>query len=367
MPMKCLGLVVHSLFFSQSLTETLVAILFSSNSSDTIIGTHDNYCSKCITYLQHRASLLSEVIDSLCCLSPNVSRMLCPQESFLVPSLLRVIAELSFAVEDNQSPLCTESTSTALKTLTSLTHENSVACDQIVSSYCWEFPLPTIPRDSASSSQITGLDIIFSYLFKTASLEQSTSSQYKTNYDNIIFCLNIMTNIVEMVPNPTKSMIENTVVNEGWLCAEFSVQTSGLSWLARWVVSKTLGFRNSVMKGSFGSGTEASSAGEMNELQMGEEDNLVTSGNGFVLLACLMTGDDMIQSQGIQNEILKELPIDGDGNCGGIQFMIKSLKAFCNFYHYSVGDLSVAVIAPVVKLITGLEKMNLEECNGNGS
>ena len=41
--------------------------------------------------------------------------------------------------------------------------------------------------------------------------------------------------------------------------------------------------------------------------------------------------------------------------------MIKTLKAFCNFYHYSVGDLSVAVIAPVVKLIAGLEKIDMVE------
>lgn len=342
--------------YSRSMAETLVAILLSSKSTVRNSHTHGNPCPKCITYLQHRASSLSEIIDSLCCLSPNASLTLSLQESFLVPSLLRAIAELSFAANHDQSPLCYESISTALKTLTSLTHENSLACDQIVNSYCWKILLPAQSQDSGLSNKITGLDIIFSYLFKTVLSSQSKKVSHKTNYDSIIFCLNILTNVVEMVPNLTKSMIENIVVNEGLVCAE-----SGLSWLARWVVSKTLGFQGSVMKGSFGSQAAASSTGDVSELETGEEDNLVTSGNGFVLLAYLMADDDTFPSHSIRNIILRELPSDKAGNSGGIQFMIKMLKAFCNFYHYSVGDLSVAVIAPVVKLISGLEKMELVE------
>jgi hypothetical protein len=37
--------------------------------------------------------------------------------------------------------------------------------------------------------------------------------------------------------------------------------------------------------------------------------------------------------------------------------MKNTLKAFCNFYHYSLGDLSVAIVAPVGQLITELERM----------
>ncbi|KAL3763869.1 hypothetical protein ACHAW5_000415 [Stephanodiscus triporus] len=337
-------------YLSRSMSETLAAILLSNNGKN---------CPACITYLQDRACSLSEAIDSLCCLSPNVSITLSLRESLLVPSLLRSVAELSFGVEDDLSPLYFESTTTALKTLTSLTHENSVACDQMINSYSWKIPLPTLSRDGMSSCQLTGLDIIFSCLFKTASLKQTRGAhQQKMDYDNAIFCLNILTNIVEMAAGITKSMIENIVVEERCSSAEGSVRTSGLSWLTRWVVSKTLGFQDSVMKGSFGSKTGST---DDNELESGEEENLVTSGNGFVLLAYLIVDDGSSSgrtSKSIRDTILKELPIDNTGNSGGIYFIIKALKAFCNFYHYSVGDLSVAVIAPVIKLISGLEKMD---------
>ena len=334
--------------YSRSMSETLVAILVSFKNT----GFNGKSCSTCTSYLHQRASSLSELIDSLCCLSPSVSIALSPQESNLVPSLLRAVAELSFVIEDKQSSLQLESTLTVLKTLTSLTHENSVACDQMLNSYCWKIPLPA-SGSSRLKGQITGLDIVFSYLFQTAT-HQSNISLRKICYDNIIFCLNILTNIVEMVPNPTKSMIERIVVDE--LFIQASTGTAGISWLARWIVSKTLGFQDSVMRGSFGSETETTPV-DINELKSGEEDNLVTSGNGFVLLACLMI--DEFPSKSIRDRILKEVPSDRNDNSGGIQFIIKTLKAFCNFYHFSVGDLSVAVIAPVIKLIAGLEQMDL--------
>ena len=202
--------------------------------------------------------------------------------------------------------------------------------------------------------------IVIYKIFNLASLKQTKSAhQQKMDYDNAIFCLNIITNTVEMAPVVTKSMIEKIVVEEGCASAEASVRTSGLSWLTRWVVSKTLGFQDSVMKGSFGS---QGSSTDDTELESGEEENLVTSGNGFVLLAYLIVDDGIpsgSSSRSIRDIILKELPNDEDGKSGGIQFIIKALKAFCNFYHYSVGDLSVAVIAPVIKLIAGLEKTDL--------
>ena len=338
-------------YYSRSMSETLAAILLSNSGKN---------CPICISYLQDRACSLSEAIDGLCCLSPKVSNALSLQDSFLVPSLLRTVAELTFGVKDNWSPLYFESITTALKTLTSMTHENEVACDQLTNSYSWEFPLPTSSQDNTSSNQITGLDIIFSYLFYIASSKQARSAhQQKMDYDNSIFCLNIITNTVEMAPDVTKRMIGKIAIDEGCTSTKASTRSSGLSCLTQWVVSKTLGFQDSVMKGSFGS--KASSADD-NALDLGEEENLVTSGNGFVLLAYLIVDDGPhsgLSLNNIRDVILKELPFDSDGKSGGIYFMIKALKAFCNFYHYSVGDLSVAVIAPVIKLIAGLEKMSI--------
>mmetsp|Transcript_37276 Transcript_37276/g.78612 ORF Transcript_37276/g.78612 Transcript_37276/m.78612 type:complete len:1022 (+) Transcript_37276:132-3197(+) len=346
--------------YSRSMSETLLAILLLSKPTvERDAGCIT--CSNCTNYLQCRASTLSEVIDSLCCLSPNVSIALSVDELFLVPSLLRLIAELVFSSTDNDMISC-ESVSTALKTLTSLSHENSDACDQIIRSYCWEIPLPASSSRSTHKTQVTGVDILFSYLFKVVTFSNAVgNSTHKSNYDNTIFCLNIMTNISEMVPYKMKTLLEHTTLNEMTICPESNASFSGLSWLAKWVVSKTLGFQESVMNGSFGLEGEVRVDVAANDLDPGEVDNLVASGNGFVLLACLMMDDGTSLLKNIRDIIVKELPVDSEGSSGGIQFMIRTLKAFCNFYHYSVGDLSVAVIAPVVKLIAGLQSLHDQE------
>ena len=217
---------------------------------------------------------------------------------------------------------------------------------------------------NSSDQTTTGVCIIFSYLLKVASTKQGKSSTNHDDerdksierylYDTTIFCLNILTNIVEMVPHSAKYMIEHITVNDEGVNA--------ITWLSRWVVSTTAGFRKSIMKGSFGSQGETEESTGGDELKAGEEGNLVTAGNGFVLLAYLMLEDESSSSSAsIRDAVIKELPIDESGASGGIQYMIKTLKAFCNFYHYSVGDLSVAVIAPIVKLIAGLQKLDVAE------
>jgi len=331
--------------YSRSMSETLLAILISMNSHGITC------CFECTSYLQKRAFALSEVIDSLCCLSPNVSVTLSNHESCLVPSLLRVILEISLSMNDDWPSLYVDAASAALKTLTSLTHENSVASGQMLESLPWESSGSTSSQDSTSTNHTTGVGIVFSYLFRTVSLMQTKQAHHKMMYDHAIFCLNILTNTVEMDPDQAKRVIEAIIVD-----VDGDDHQSGLSWLTRWIVSTTSGFRESVMKGSFGS---SASTNDDNELKTGEDDNLVTAGNGFVLLAYLMIGDD-VSSRNNRDIILEELPIDQNRISGGIQFIVKVLKAFCNYYHYTVGDISVAVIAPVVKLITGLELFDLQ-------
>ena len=223
------------------------------------------------------------------------------------------------------------------------------------------------PQNCSPTKNINGVEIIFNFLINTASLMQASSSSahHKMMYDHTIFCLNILTNTVEMDPDRAKVMIGTIVVDEGFFSTKQSGKISGLSWLARWIVSTTAGFRESVMKGSFGTNVVSSSID--NELKPGEDDNLVVSGNGFVLLAYLMIGDDL-SSRKIRDTILKEIPTDEEGVSGGIKFVVKVLKAFCNYYHFMVGDISVAVIAPVVKLISDLEMLDLQVVpNQNGN
>ncbi|KAL7490173.1 hypothetical protein ACHAW6_016100 [Cyclotella cf. meneghiniana] len=331
--------------FSRSTAATLASMLLSIRRSKK--------CNKCIKYLQHRVSTLSVIIDNLCCLSPEVSKALSCPKLLLIPSLLRIVSEIHF-YQNIPSMYIEDSALASLKTLTTLTHENSTACHQVIA-YCEKRPALlcscSISKLDSLSCTANGVEIIFSLLYKTV----TEMSNHKSGYDTIIFCLNILTNIAETIPSPTKEIFLDLIING---------KVKGITWLTQWIVSKTSGFQSAVMKGSFGLTRHDDPLAENidSELKSGEECNLVTSGNGFVLLSYLILDDDnrTITSH-LREKIVRELPIDGTGNSGGIQFMIKTLKAFCNFYHYSVGDLSVAVIAPVIRLITGLEKIHVME------
>jgi hypothetical protein len=69
-------------------------------------------------------------------------------------------------------------------------------------------------------------------------------------------------------------------------------------------------------------------------------------------------GNDEELADKIRFVILEELP--GDDRDAKLAFVKNTLKAFCNFYHFSVGGLSVAVIAPIKELIKKLEVMQKE-------
>ncbi|KAL3787901.1 hypothetical protein HJC23_000143 [Cyclotella cryptica] len=339
--------------YSRSMASTLASILLWFRQDKLDGKAQTKKCNKCITYLQHRASMLSGIIDNLCCLSPEATKALSCPKSLLIPSLLRVVSEIHFN-QDTQSTCIEECALASLKTLTTLTHENSTACHQIIA-YCKRHPTLCVCSSSNAtlnslSCVANGVEIIFSILFKT--ITEMTND--KSGYDTTIFCLNILTNIAETIPSSTREIFLGLLIKG---------EVKGISWLTQWIVSKTSGFQSAVMKGTFGSTRhDDSTANNDSELKPGEEGNLVTSGNGFVLLSYLMLDDNNgTTTSQIRDIIVRELPIDETGNSGGIQFMIKTLKAFCNFYHYSVGDLSVAVIAPVIRLIAGLEKIHLTE------
>lgn len=144
---------------------------------------------------------------------------------------------------------------------------------------------------------------------------------------------------------------------------------------------------------------------EERDLSKQEQESLVIAGNGFVLLVCLMKisssksplssfsfqplssssrsnfgnshcnqKDEKDFVTKIRQSVLCQMPkinaventadeneVDKKGAAsstdGGISFMIRVLKAFLNFYHYSIGDLSVAVVEPVLKLVEELKNM----------
>ena len=93
-------------------------------------------------------------------------------------------------------------------------------------------------------------------------------------------------------------------------------------------------------------------------LKKHEEEQLITACNGFISLACLMIQSnvkDYQLSAKIRKLILEDLQLSK--NCGGLQLLKNALKAFCNFYHSSLGDLRMAIVAPVTGIITEVETM----------
>jgi hypothetical protein len=151
--------------------------------------------------------------------------------------------------------------------------------------------------------------------------------------------------------------------------------TPFLIWLSQWLIAQTESFRESILKGSFGSG-RVDGVSELHsdrELDKNEHEQLVTAGNVCVLLACLLIDPPLLDgtkraqtglkgvTRKIREMILSEMPVDeGSGLPTGTLFIQNTLKAFSNFLYLSVGDLSVAVVAPVRKLISELEKIKVE-------
>jgi len=234
----------------------------------------------------------------------------------------------------------------AIRTLTSLTHENEVASNQLLINTMW--------YDGKVKKGIVVLAEILrgTALHKEKLLEAEEGLNRRTLrkhlhfcYDLVIFCLNTMTNVTDHVNAPEA-------------LAEYKMsETLFIVWLTRWLVQHTGSFRDAIANGSFGHSNDSNEKGER-ALEKEEEEDLVTAGNGFILLACLMKPQRTSTQNVIarRKTILAEMPQEVDP----IKFMINTLKAFCNFYHYSVGSLSIAIVTPVKLLIDILKDIDRE-------
>ena len=78
-------------------------------------------------------------------------------------------------------------------------------------------------------------------------------------------------------------------------------------------------------------------------------------------MACLITesdvDDDPESSLYVRDLIKKEMPPNADGSSSGLSLVVNTLKAYCNYYQMSMGQMSVAVVSPVRKLIDELEEI----------
>jgi hypothetical protein len=332
---------------AQAIADALAAVTSQLRRRVPSDGTTIKLCTGCLNYLHDRVSKLASLVDGACLLNESNRRLFC-QEGFapesggyLVVGLISTLTELCNAgrlfEEGNLGEIGLE----ILRTLTSLTHENVLAGKELETS---------LLENGPANDSRQGLGALV-HIMKVVIDNEGPSSTDKMRYDSVIFCLNTLTNVVESG-------------GDRKILAEMEVSGSDdkelfLTWLTRWVVSQTTSFRDAVAGSTFGSSPSKHAS---RQLDAQEDEKLVTAGNGFVLLACLMednhVGTDSAVTDGIRDLVLAQVP--GDDSDASIIFMKNTLKAFCNFYHYSIGDLSVAVVAPVKKLIQQLEVIQNE-------
>ncbi|KAL3912416.1 MAG: hypothetical protein SGARI_001169 [Bacillariaceae sp.] len=193
-------------------------------------------------------------------------------------------------------------------------------------------------------------------------------------YDCTIFCFNALANVAEGEEVP-KILTTMTVQPEA-LGSIF-----WLRWLCQWFIQQIETFQDEIMslgKKSEGGGAAAGSASKKppardanqtdESFQKHEEEKLVAAGHCCVVLACLLTEAESVESEyssTVKKMILSEMPVDKDGKATGVSVIVNTLKAFCNYYHLSLGELSLAVVAPVKRLILELEDIEIDNVDGD--
>lgn len=265
----------------------------------------------------------ANLVDGACLLSDDNREELC-LNGRLLGSILQVLEG-----HEKKHPL--ETILICMRTLTSLTHDNPLAGQQLEQTH-----------DGVSTNGTTVLLQLLHHMVTTTPDKSNgeDDDDAKQQYDIIIFLLNTLSNVTSA--NVQKVMTTFMVPDNG-----SENHSSFLQWLSRWIVDETSPFRKDVLEASFGKQQGADTA--VNPyLHKDAEEHLVTAGNGFVLLACLI----MVPQDSQQTTIIREVILQATA---GYTLIKNTLRSFCNLYYYSVGELSLAVVAPVKKLIAQLE------------
>ena len=352
---------------------------------------------ECWNYCRDRLNLISSLIDEACFFSEQNRRSFCEDDPFsfedrkegLVFHILLFLQKCAQCDLSQLDQKRSETMSFALRTLTSLTHENTLAAEQMKISYRRD---TNMIKAKAPTTIILGIDILAKLLFK---LEEShslcstksigtalPSSKRETDhdmyrYDCTIFCLTTFANIIEGA-GIRRMLIEIKVMLQS------GSSLSWVKWLCQWLVKQTDSFREEILSIGTdrsnkdpnggqnitkpGNGSSNNINNEHEELQKHEEEKLVAAGNGCVVLACLMTesdDDDPEFSVTLRKLIKDQMPLNKDGSSSGLTLIVNTLKAYCNYYQISMGQVSFAVVAPVKKLIEELEDIvKFEESDG---
>ena len=322
---------------STALAESLAAIAKLAQETKPI-------CEGCLSYLFKRVHLLVSLIDSASLLNDTNRQeftMAGNCKELGGPLIIGSISFLQKLLDTDKllDGVWGEISLEVLRMVTSLTHENQAAAKAVEKSKA------TNNREAIQPS-LTTMARVLHYCV----CNKLPTSCDKVKYDATIFCLNSLANVIES--GAARKLVAELSILDG--LKDGKDKQPFLRWLVQWLVSETSSFQDAVVGSTFGASPSKHSE---RRLEAHEDDKLVRAGNGFVLLACLMLGnaaDDSVDvPNSVQRIILEGLP--AQNNPSKILFMMNTLKAFCNFYRYSVGDLSVAVVAPVKQLIGKLE------------
>ena len=330
------------------------------------------YWNYCLT----RLKLLASLTDEACFFCEQNRRSFCEDDPFsfeerkegLIFHILLFLRECSQCDLSQLDQKRSEVMSSALRTLTSLTHDNPLAAEQLkISNVC-----NASISDNREKPTVTirGIDVLAKLVFKledTKSIKTSLPSLKRLTdhdmhrYDCALFCLTTFANIIEGSDICRMLTEINVVLQSG-------SSISWLKWLCQWIVKQTDSFREEILAiGNTKASNEDTNERNNNSnntsndedegLHKHEEENLVAAGNGCVVLACLITepnNDDPESSVTIQTLIKDQMPPNKDGSSSDLTLIVNTLKAYCNYYHISMGQVSFAIIAPVKKLIEEL-------------
>jgi hypothetical protein len=337
---------------SQALAEALTAVTHQlEGESGSPTRLESLQCTACLAALQDRVAMLVTLIDGASLLSESNRQLFCEEGftseagGFLLVGLVVVLNKLLAFARATIDPsvlfagVLGEVMLSVLRMLTSLTHENQTAPNELETELVMD-------QDSRCGLQVLS-QVLCEAVRTTKTLANDADG--KLIYDSIIFCLNTFANVIE---SGGSCRILCQMVKPQWNAQggdDDADDIRFLTWLTQWLVEETHSFRDALCE----------TCDSERNLHVQEDEHLVTAGNGFVLLSCLLVDEkdvdvDTDPSSAYQI-ILAELP--GSDRDAKMAYLKNTLKAFCNFYQYSIGGLSVAIVAPVKRLIQRIESI----------
>ncbi|GMI60644.1 hypothetical protein ScalyP_jg10544 [Parmales sp. scaly parma] len=250
------------------------------------------------------------ICDGSCCLAPKNRHLLCfENDGSLISSIVKFITSSSSEPEQGQGDVQL----IACQLVTSLTHENPMACSQLCENDCEN-----------------GLTKLFACLvenvkFRGGGILGENLNEKKFAFDSCVYILNALTNCAEIDGKAVGAKLEG---GDGGL----------VTWLVEFVHKELEKIADMIQNGT-----------QRDDIGMEEEDMLVIGANGVVLLTTLLQGDyDLFE---------KRILGEGEGVRLGAEFMWKTLKCFVTLMEFRCGLLSLGLADPVLKLIEYLKSL----------